>query len=114
MYHFLYLNLHELGKTTKIEHYSGEKITTPARIYPKTKRMARHIDDLIELTEHIFSQISSHPAFSWKLRARSKLSPSDHTISVSCCFWYAVSVWILDSSRSDPGNEHGGIIFIYL
>ena len=76
--------------------------------------MARHIDDLIELTEQIFSQISSHPAFSWKLRARSKLSPSDHTISVSCCFWYAVSVWILDSSRSDPGSEYGGRIFINL
>lgn len=34
-------------------------------------------------TWHIFSQISSQPAFSWKLSAKSKLSPSDQTISVS-------------------------------
>ena len=38
-------------------------------------------------TWQIFSQISSQPALSWKLRARSKLSPSDHTMRVSCCFW---------------------------
>lgn len=54
------------------------------------------------LTWQIFSQISSQPAFSWKLSARSKLSPSDHTISVSCCFWYAVSGCILLSSSRDP------------
>lgn len=34
-------------------------------------------------TWHIFSQISSQPAFSWKLSAKSKLSPSDQTMSVS-------------------------------
>jgi hypothetical protein len=34
-------------------------------------------------TWQIFSQISSQPAFSWKLSAKSKLSPSDQTMSVS-------------------------------
>lgn len=33
---------------------------------------------------HIFSQISSQPSFSWKLKARSYWSASDHTIKVSC------------------------------
>lgn len=34
-------------------------------------------------TWQIFSQISSQPALSWKLRAKSRSSASDHTISVS-------------------------------
>ena len=57
------------------------------------------------LTEQIFSHISSQPAFSWKLRARSKLSPSDQTMRVSCCFWYAVSFWILDSKSREPADK---------
>lgn len=55
-------------------------------------------------TWQIFSQISSQPAFSWKLRAKSKLSPSDQTMSVSCCFWYAVSGCIFDSNKREPGQ----------
>lgn len=38
-------------------------------------------------TLHIFSHISSQPAFSWKLNAKSKLSASDQTINVSCKTW---------------------------
>ena len=38
------------------------------------------------LREHQLKLFRPH-TFSWKLSARSKLSPSDHTIRVSCCFW---------------------------
>ena len=37
------------------------------------------------LREHQLKLFRPH-TFSWKLSARSKLSPSDHTIRVSCCF----------------------------
>ena len=49
-------------------------------------------------TAQIFSQISSQPARSWKLSARSKLSPLVQTIRVYCCFLYAVSDRIFNSS----------------
>lgn len=75
---------------------------------PKYHKIQRQLNLMLLKKSHrlgtwqIFSHISSQPAFSWKLRARSKLSPSDHTIKVSCCFWYAVSGWIFDSSRREP------------
>lgn len=56
----------------------------------------------IIITWQILSHISSQPAFSWKLKAKSKLSPSDQTINVSCCFWYAVSGCILLSNNKEP------------
>lgn len=33
-------------------------------------------------------------------------------MSVSCCFWYAVSVWILDSSKREPEKEVKIVYFI--
>ena len=44
------------------------------------------------------AQILSQLARFWKLSARSKLSPLVQKIRVYCCFLYAVSDWIFDSS----------------